>query len=105
LTDSTLSYRIMGFMKRFRRKSPKNKDTRARDDFQFPAYHGPDQTRRLDDKLLRLIFEHVCPHSTDETFDSSEESGHDGCMSCDTRDLAHCAVVKQQWYGVAAGLL
>ncbi|KAF2685046.1 F-box domain-containing protein [Lentithecium fluviatile CBS 122367] len=98
----------MGFMKKFRRpKSPKNKDlrTRARDDFQFPAYSGPDQTRRLDDKILRRIFEQVCPHAMDETFESSEESGHDGCMSCDTRDLAHCALTKRQWYGVAAGLL
>jgi hypothetical protein len=26
-------------------------------------------------------------------------------MSCDMRDLAHCALTKRQWYGVAAGLL
>jgi hypothetical protein len=105
LPDSTLSVRIMGFMKRFRRKSPKTKQARPRDDVYIPAYHGPDQTRRLDDKILRLIFEQICPHSTDETFESSEESGHDGCMTCDMRDLAHCALTKRQWYGVAAGLL
>lgn len=100
----------MGFMKRFRRqKSPKNKELgRLRNDFQFPAaapYAGPDLTSRLDDKLLRRIFEEVCPHSTDESFTSSEDSGNDGCMTCDMRDLAHCALTKRQWYGVAAGLL
>jgi hypothetical protein len=100
----------MGFMKRFRRqKSPKHKEPtgRLRNDFSFPAYNytGPDCTARLDDKILRRIFEEVCPHSTDESFNSSEESGNDGCMSCDMRDLAHCALTKRQWYGVAAGLL
>jgi len=96
----------MGFMKRFRRpKSPKNKDLRLRSDFAFPVYHGPDQTQRLDDRILRRIFEYVCQHATDETLEPSEESGHDGCMSCDMRDLAHCALTKRQWYGVAAGLL
>lgn len=98
----------MGFMKRFRRqKSPKHKEGRGRDDFSFPAavYNGPDCTLRLDDKILRRIFEEVCPHSTDESFDSSEDSGNDGCMTCDMRDLAHCALVKRSWYGVAAGVL
>lgn len=98
----------MGFMKRFRRpKSPKNRDlhTRTRSDIQFPVYHGPDQTGRLDDKILRRIFEEVCPHASDESLESSEQSGHEGCMSCDMRDLAHCALAKRQWYGVAAGLL
>lgn len=96
----------MGFMKRFRRaKEPKNKDVGPREHFAFPAYAGPDQTPRLDDRILRRIFEHVCPHTADESLESSEESGHDGCMSCDMRDLAHCALTKRQWYSVAAGLL
>ncbi|KAF2267259.1 hypothetical protein CC78DRAFT_559009 [Lojkania enalia] len=98
----------MGFMKRFRRqKSPKHKEAaRLRDDVYQPApYTGPDCTRRLDDKILRRIFEEVCPHTADETYDGSEDSGNDGCMSCDMRDLAHCALVKREWYGVAAGLL
>ncbi|KAF2646804.1 hypothetical protein P280DRAFT_19134 [Massarina eburnea CBS 473.64] len=99
---------MMGFMKRFRRpKSPKkNKALRVPNyDFQSPAYHGPDQTLRLDDKILRRIFEYVCPHAADETLESSEDSGHDGCMTCDMRDLAHCALAKRQFYSVAAGLL
>jgi hypothetical protein len=97
----------MGFMKRFRRQKSPKKDARLRDDFSYPsaAYYGPDCTQRLDDKILRRIFEEVCPHTTDESFDSSEDSGNDGCMTCDMRDLAHCALAKRQWYGVAAGLL
>lgn len=99
----------MGFFKRFRRhKSPKKSESRPRNDLYAPAvydYHGPDQTQRLPDKVLRRIFEQVCPHSADESLEGSEDSGHDGCMSCDMRDLAHCALTKRQWYGVAAGLL
>lgn len=99
----------MGFFKRFRRqKSPKKSASLPRNDFYSPAtyaYHGPDQTQRLPDTVLRRIFEEVCPHSADETLQGSEDSGNDGCMSCDMRDLAHCALTKRQWYGVAAGLL
>ncbi|KAF2871348.1 hypothetical protein BDV95DRAFT_494501 [Massariosphaeria phaeospora] len=99
----------MGFMKRFRRqKTPKDKELRAHahaDLYAPAAYAGPDLTRRLDDKILRRIFELVCPHAADHSLESSEESGNDGCMSCDMRDLAHCALAKRQWYGPAAGLL
>ncbi|USP72952.1 uncharacterized protein yc1106_00226 [Curvularia clavata] len=99
----------MGFFKRFRRnKASKKTESRPRNDLYAPAiydYHGPDQFVRLPDNVLRRIFEHVCPHSADETLDGSEDSGNDGCMSCDMRDLAHCALTKRQWYGVAAGLL
>ncbi|KAI4635238.1 uncharacterized protein J4E88_004688 [Alternaria novae-zelandiae] len=99
----------MGFFKRFRRqKASKKSESRPRNDLYAPAvydYHGPDQTQRLPDKVLRRIFEEVCPHSADESLDGSEDSGNDGCMSCDMRDLAHCALTKRQWYGVAAGLL
>ena len=100
----------MGFMKRFRRqKSSKDKGVLHRS-FTFPAaaagsYNGPDCTPRLGDHILRRIFEEVCPHTADETFDGNEASGNDGCMTCDMRDLAHCALAKRQWYGVAAGLL
>ncbi|KAF2743210.1 F-box domain-containing protein [Sporormia fimetaria CBS 119925] len=97
----------MGFMKRFRRhKTPKQEKGVLQRDFSFPQnYNGPDRTAGLDDKILRRIFEYVCPHCADETLNSSEESGGDGCMSCDMRDLAHCALTKRQWYSVAAGLL
>lgn len=99
----------MGFFKRFTRRKSKAA-SKARNDFTFPPapqydYHGPDQTQRLPEKILRRIFEQVCPHSADETLVGSEDSGNDGCMSCDMRDLAHCALVKRQWYSIAAGLL
>ncbi|KAG9197918.1 hypothetical protein G6514_000700 [Epicoccum nigrum] len=103
----------MGWFKRFSRKKSstpkKSVDLRVpRNDYYSPAtyeYHGPDQTTRLPEKVLRRIFEEVCPHSTDDTLDGSEDSGNDGCMSCDTRDLAHCALTRRSWYGIAAGLL
>lgn len=99
----------MGFFKRFRRqKSPKKSASLPRNDFYSSTtytYHGPDQTKRLPDSVLRRIFEEVCPHAADETLDGSEDSGHDGCMSCDMRDLAHCALTTRKWYGIAAGLL
>ena len=98
----------MGFFKRFSRKKSKANIIAPRNDLYSAAtysYHGPDQTQRLPDNVLRRIFEEVCPHSSDETLEGSEDSGNDGCMSCDMRDLAHCALTKRQWYGIAAGLL
>ncbi|KAF2467840.1 F-box domain-containing protein [Lindgomyces ingoldianus] len=99
----------MGFMKRFRSKQ-KLKDKEHPQlrsyAYEFPAvYTGPDCTARLDDKILRRILEYVCPHAIDDSYDASELFGTEGCMTCDTRDLAHCALTKRQWYGVAAGLL
>jgi hypothetical protein len=99
----------MGFFKRFSRKKskPATKVTPWNDAYSSAnySYNGPDQTQRLPDHVLRRIFEEVCPHSADESLDGSEESGNDGCMSCDMRDLAHCALTRRSWYGVAAGLL
>jgi len=99
----------MGFFKRFRRqRALKKSASLPHNDLYEPApyaYYGPDQTYRLPDTVLRRIFEHVCPHSADETLNDSEHSGNDGCMSCDMRDLAHCALTRRQWYGIAAGLL
>ncbi|KAF1918928.1 hypothetical protein BDU57DRAFT_490737 [Ampelomyces quisqualis] len=99
---------IMGFFKRFSRKKSKPASAAPRNDGYSPAtytYHGPDHTQRLPETVLRCILEQVCPHAADETLDGSEDSGNDGCMSCDMRDLAHCALTRRQWYGVAAGLL
>jgi hypothetical protein len=98
----------MGFFKRFSRKKSKPSNVLLHNDSYSSstyAYSGPDQTQRLPDKILRRIFEEVCPHAADETLDGSENSGNDGCMSCDMRDLAHCALTRRQWYGIAAGLL
>lgn len=100
----------MGWFKRLTRKKPKKSvDVRPpHSDYYSPAtysYHGPDQTQRLPENVLRRIFQEVCPHSADETLDGSEDSGNDGCMSCDMRDLAHVALTRRAWYGIAAGLL
>jgi hypothetical protein len=98
----------MGFFKRFSRKKSKSTNTVQWNEAYSAStysYHGPDQTQRLPDTILRRIFEEVCPHAADETLDGSEDSGNDGCMSCDMRDLAHCALTRRSWYGAAAGLL
>ena len=98
----------MGFFKRFSRKKSKASNIAPRNDLYSAAtysYHGPDQTQRLPEKVLRRIFEEVCPHAADETLQGSEDSGNEGCMSCDMRDLAHCALTRRQWYGIAAVLL
>ncbi|KAH8731777.1 hypothetical protein GQ44DRAFT_745818 [Phaeosphaeriaceae sp. PMI808] len=99
---------IMGFFKRFTRKKSKSANVAQWSEGSSSTnyvYNGPDQTQRLPDNVLRRIFEEVCPHSNDETVEGSEDSGNDGCMSCDMRDLAHCALTRRQWYGIAAGLL
>ena len=102
------SYRIMGFMKHFRSRSkPKDREKQQLQDAYFPAvYTGPDHINRLPDTVLRLIFAYVCPHSRDETFNSSETSMvGEGCMLCDLRDLSTCSKVRRQWYPVASGML
>ena len=100
----------MGWFKRFsRKKNKKSLDVRPpHSDAYSPAtydYRGPDQTQRLPENVLRRIFQEVCPHSSDDSLDASEDSGNDGCMSCDMRDLAHVALTRRSWYGIAAGLL
>lgn len=71
-----------------------------------PLYRGRDCTEQLPDKILRRIFEFVCPHTADDSYETSEKSMiGDGCMLCDLRDLASCAQVRRRWYGVAQGLL
>ncbi|EOD46808.1 Vps54-like protein [Neofusicoccum parvum] len=70
------------------------------------TYRGRDCTEQLPDKVLRRIFELVCPHTTDDSYETSEKSMiGDGCMLCDLRDLASCAQVRRRWYGAAQGLL
>ncbi|KAL1963976.1 hypothetical protein VTN77DRAFT_7651 [Rasamsonia byssochlamydoides] len=65
-----------------------------------------DYTKRLPREVLAKIFSHVCPHVLDDSYDSSEESmTEDGCMLCDMRDLAHCALVCKRWFLQAQPLL
>ena len=66
---------------------------------------GDDYTRKLPRPLLARIFNFVCPHSVDNSYETSEESMTDGCMLCDMRDLAHCALVSKRWFLEARALL
>ncbi|KAF4555102.1 Hypothetical protein D9617_3g021720 [Elsinoe fawcettii] len=104
----------MGFLKHLRSKSR----IKAQDEYYqspqqtyyqqtppVPTY-GRDLTSRLSDDTLQRIFEYVCPHATDRTCVSSEDSAvGDGCMLCDMRDLARSAQVNRKWYKVAQSLL
>jgi hypothetical protein len=72
----------------------------------IPSPPESNYTARLSSRLLAAIFANVCPHSQDASYKSSEESMTDGgCMLCDMRDLAHCAVVCKRWSVVAQRLL
>ncbi|KAI9880869.1 MAG: hypothetical protein M1830_010464 [Pleopsidium flavum] len=67
---------------------------------------GHDGSARLPAALLEKIFSYICPHTRDNTYNSSEESMmDDGCMLCEMRDLAQCALVCRQWAEVAQHLL
>ncbi|CAG8287692.1 unnamed protein product [Penicillium salamii] len=66
---------------------------------------GRDCTRRLPRPVLARIFAFVCPHAVDNSYGTSEESASDGCMLCDMRDLAHCAMVCKRWFLDARALL
>ncbi|RDW92861.1 F-box domain protein [Aspergillus mulundensis] len=71
----------------------------------LPSWLG-DLTKQLPDPVLARIFSFVCPHAADNSYDTSEESmTEDGCMLCDMRDLAHCALVSRRWYPIARSLL
>lgn len=106
----------MKFLKLFRRRSKSSRRSRTAPDDHYhnqqlnyspplptPAY---DVTRELPRQVVARIFTFVCPHVADASFNSSEESmTEDGCMPCDMRDLAHCALVCKRWYMDAHRLL
>lgn len=68
-----------------------------------PAYSpknrsGRDLTARLPLKVLTDILSQICPHAVDDNYLSLEESMRDGgCMLCDMRDLAQCALVSRRF--------
>jgi len=103
----------MRFMRHFRSRSkPKHKDKDKKDPDRarvpFPtAYTGPECISRLDEfpHILRRIFEYVCPHTRDNSYEANEFSEFEGCSLCDTRDLANCSKVRRNWYPIASGLL
>ncbi|KAI9787324.1 MAG: hypothetical protein M1816_007672 [Peltula sp. TS41687] len=76
----------------------------------LPFSRGPRSSNlaaaRLPGAVLFRIFAYVCPHSQDDSYDSAEDSVlEDGCMLCDMRDLAHCALVCRRWNDVAQRML
>lgn len=61
---------------------------------------------RLPAPLVERIFSFVCPHASDETYETCEQSAvEDTCMLCDLRDLSHCAQVSRRWRTLAANVL
>ncbi|KAI5296929.1 hypothetical protein KEM56_005210 [Ascosphaera pollenicola] len=80
---------------------------------QTPLFNSPlsipppcDFAKRLPDKILAEIFAQVCPHSQDGCYIVSEDNmPEDVCMSCDLRDLAHCALACKSWANAANPLL
>lgn len=69
-------------------------------------HHGVDWTGALPQNVMQRIFEYVCPHTMDESYESSEASAlEDSCMLCDMRDLAHCVLVCKRWRKYAVPVL
>ena len=103
---------IMKFLSHMRSKSRLNRND---DNHAYPSRIGdsyapakPPIPRRgvtLPDEIVRRILAFVCPHTQDDSYVTSEDSMIDGgCMLCDMRDLAQCALVRKAW-GEAASLL
>ena len=79
------------------------------DEAQIYEYHAPtafaprnrsgrDCTSRLPLKVLTEILSNICPHASDDNYLSLEDSMRDGgCMLCDMRDLAQCALVSRRF--------
>ena len=94
----------MGFLKHIRSRSKlKNQQQPEAQVYgyntQFNNYSSrPTAAGFLPPNVLNLLFSYVCPHTLDESYLSSEESMEDdGCMLCNIRDLAHCAMMNRAW--------
>jgi hypothetical protein len=74
----------------------------------YPTYNfrtGHSAVSRLPDNVLHRIFTFVCPHATDHSYLSAEETATEaGCMLCDMRDLARCGTVNRRWHRIAEPL-
>ncbi|KAI1259348.1 hypothetical protein F5Y18DRAFT_302782 [Xylariaceae sp. FL1019] len=61
---------------------------------------------QLPQPILERVFAFVCPHSSDESYETCEQSAvEDACMLCDLRDLAHAGQVCKLWRQVARQLM
>ncbi len=95
----------MKFLQHIRSKSRlKNGDDAQLYEYKAPTAFssrnrtGRDGISRLPLKLLTEILSNICPHACDDNYLSLEESMRDGgCMLCDMRDLAQCALVSRRF--------
>ena len=86
----------MGLLKHIRSKSRLKSQQELQD---YPRARGHDRISQLPKPVLQRVFNHVCPHTMDESYEDSEKTvTGDGCGLCDLRDLAHCALVNRNWY-------
>lgn len=61
---------------------------------------------QLPDQILERIFTFICPHTSDESYETCEQSAiEDACMLCDVRDLAHAGQVCKKWSKAAIKLM
>ena len=61
---------------------------------------------QLPESILDRVFSFVCPHATDDTYETCELSAlADACMLCDLRDLAHAGQVCKKWHKSARKLM
>lgn len=92
----------MKFLQHMRSKSRLKSGDEAQI-YEHKARSFNNQTRRdftsgLPLKLLTAILSQICPHALDDNYLSLEESMRDGgCMLCDMRNLAQCALVSRRF--------
>ena len=69
-------------------------------------HYGVDWTAQLPQNVMQKIFEYVCPHTMDESYECNEDSAEDmGCMLCNMRDLSYCVLVCKRWRKFAVPVL
>lgn len=104
----------MGLLKHFRsanklkENGAEKLNGKSNGDVFYPGAHaGRDYISRCPPKVLTKIFEYVCPHALDKTYEACEDTNldDDGCPLCDMRDLSHCARTRRDWYRPATELL
>ena len=114
IADKLAFFNIMRFLKHIRSRSRFKRNSveaRVYTHHAPPTVAAPERPNSavaatLPAAVLERIFSYVCPHTRDVTYESSEESMMgDGCMLCEMRDLAQCALVCRRWAEVAQGLL
>ncbi|KAI1810930.1 hypothetical protein GGS20DRAFT_565244 [Poronia punctata] len=113
-----MKFTVMKFFRRSKKSTSESKSSKsqhAHDDLERDKYrqYNPHQNHynyaaergrvfapwlQLPVPVLERIFAFVCPHSTDESYETCERSAvEDACMLCDLRDLAHAAQVCKLW--------